>query len=212
MRRRVEGVVMFVDLVGSTAYKTKHPDEVVWLPRLARFLTSVSAIVSDKGQVVKYIGDEVMAFFEGRDAVLHAEHAAESILAFCEGHSLDEFQVKIAMDFGSATMLKLAKPAGAAAGDPNGQFVDRCARIMTQAAPNSVLCSGAFKTRSKAPSRWRRAGSFLAKGIGKVSVWQLRHQDHAQVNVSIERMSLAECKQELLRRSQELTAAQQLGR
>src|SRR3569833_1258731 len=111
LRSTVSAAVMFVDLVGSIAYKALHPSEEKWLPRLAKFLIGVSRIVSEHGRVVKYIGDEVMAIFEGNNAVLDAEYAAERILQFCEQFSSEQFAVKIAIDFGSVSLLDYSKSA-----------------------------------------------------------------------------------------------------
>src|SRR5436305_15152612 len=55
--------ILFVDLVGSTELKHKvNQDE--WLPVVARFLFTASAVITENGgTVVKYIGDEVMGVF-----------------------------------------------------------------------------------------------------------------------------------------------------
>lgn len=170
LRNRGDAVVMFVDLVGSTAYKEAHPDEADWLPRLAEFLTEVSKIVSAQGRVVKYIGDEVMAVFEDPDAALHAEHAAEEIVAFCR-RSSSMFKSKIALDYGPVYWLKFGtkdyEGAGRLeiAGDPQGRTVDRCARIASKARGQIVLASSAFHAKSPDTKRWRRVAKLQVRGI-----------------------------------------------
>src|SRR5688572_26153641 len=90
LRQKKSGVVMFIDMVGSTAFKDAHPDEEEWLARLVTFLSSVTSIVEQHGRVVKYIGDEVMALFDGDNSVMNAEHAAEQILSFCQRYGAQD--------------------------------------------------------------------------------------------------------------------------
>lgn len=195
IRRRVAGSVMFVDLVGSTEYKTKHPKEDEWLPRLATFLTSATSIIGVRGRVVKYIGDEVMAFFDEPNSVMDAEHAAEQILQFCERYSEYDFRVKIALDYGSVSMIDFVTDKNATFGrqDPQGLIVDRCARIMSKAKPNSVLCSREFKEASRVAARWRKAGEFHGKGVrGAIEIWQLNFEGHPVLQIEDE-ISADEC-------------------
>lgn len=200
IRSKVSGSVMFVDLVGSTEYKVKYPSEEDWLPRLATFLLSVTKIVRVHGRVVKYIGDEVMAFFEEPASALHAAHAAEGVLQFCDEFRQLSFRVKIALDYGSVSMLDFAGARGGGGRvqigrqDPNGLIVDRCARIMSKALPDTVLCSEAFRSVCNDTRRWRHAGAFSPKGIPeKIKVYQLSDDSAPKVKVRDEKMTLPEC-------------------
>jgi class 3 adenylate cyclase len=193
---------MFVDLVGSTAYKEQNPAEEVWLARLAAFLTAVTEIVSAHGRVVKYIGDEVMAVFEASDAVLHAEHAAELIVSFCLRSGDMNFQVKIGLDLGKASFLTfpdLGQNGSAMIGDPQGTVVDRCARIVGQALPNTILTSQSFVDASGSRSRWRLAGTLKPKGFSqKLRIFQLRFAESEGSSVVLrEELSSVECQKEL---------------
>jgi class 3 adenylate cyclase len=202
LRRRVNCVVIFVDLVGSTEYKDRHPSEDVWLPRLAAFLAGVSRIIAFKGRVVKYVGDEVMGVFEGDSSVLDAEHAIEEILAFCLGSGDLELRAKVGLDAGAVSMLDFRDFGTSATrilGDPQGVVVDRCARIVGRALPNTALASEGFWKLSKSRPRWRFAGRMQAKGIQRpVRVYQLRfaESDTPRVAVTAE-MTVEECKREL---------------
>ena len=200
IRTKVSGSVMFVDLVGSTEYKATHPAEEDWLPRLATFLLSVTNIVQEHGRVVKYIGDEVMAFFEGPAPALHAAQAAERVLQFCKEFKQVSFRAKIALDYGSVSMLDFSAIRGSKKGakigrrDPNGLTVDRCARIMSKAVPDTILCSETFRAASNDKRRWRYVGAFRPKGIpNRVKVYQLTSDRAPQVEVRDEKMTLPEC-------------------
>jgi class 3 adenylate cyclase len=212
IRRTVNGAVMFVDLAGSTEFKAKHPNEELWLPRLAIFLQAMTRLVEVHGRVVKYIGDEVMVFFEGDHAVVNAEHTAEQILEFCSRFRQYEFQVKMGLDYGAVSMLDFL-PKGSDGGtlgkaDPHGIVVDRCARIMGRTKKNVVLCSAAFRQASQAKQRWRAAGSFKAKGIANiVRVYQLQYRNHEQIAVVDQPMTIDECVRQVATLKQQLREA-----
>ena len=202
LRRKETLAVVFVDLVGSTEFKDGNPNEDVWLPRLATFLQSASNILSINGNVVKYIGDEVMATFPEPDGALHAEHAAEEIYAFCRRFTKYQFQVKIALDYGTASLVTFgsndADDQPWILRDPQGMIVDRCARIIGRALPNTVLCSRNFFEARSMPRRWRRCGSFQAKGLRKkVEVFQLELEGSGRVEIGNNPMPLPECLKKL---------------
>src|SRR4051794_10679008 len=70
----VRAVVVFIDMVGSTKFKIEHQDHPEeWILRVRQFDMFIARYVQTAGgRVVKYIGDEVMATFEGKDAVDNA--------------------------------------------------------------------------------------------------------------------------------------------
>lgn len=189
-------VVMFVDLVGSTQFKSLNPNEEIWLPRLCAFLEAISGLIRQEGKVVKFIGDEVMALFTGSRAVQNAEHVAENILLFCDTYQQYNFRVKIGLDFGKVALLKFGGAAEGFSidGDPQGVVVDRCARIISKAGPGDVLCSEYFYGASNVRSKWRRCGSFQAKGIEKkVNVFELQHKNSRRVKIADGEMDLGAC-------------------
>jgi class 3 adenylate cyclase len=202
LRRRVPCVVMFIDLVGSTEYKDKNPSEEVWLPRLAAFLGGVSQIVGVHGRVVKYVGDEVMAVFEGSDSVLSAEQAAEQVLVFCLNSGVSNFRVKIGLDFGLVSMLdfrSISQSGAEILGDPQGLVVDRCARLVSRALPNTALASSDLVKQSRNAKKWRKAGTLRAKGIGKPTpAFQLNFALDQTPQVTLaDDMSLEDCRRAL---------------
>lgn len=222
LRSRVRLAVMFVDLVGSTEYKAKNPREEIWLPRLAKFLLGVTRIVEAEGRVVKYIGDEVMAVFNGEGAVLAAEHAAEKILQFCEKLPNEALQVKIAIDFGEVSLLDFSAPSrgrsrgakrSGISGDPNGLVVDRCARIASKGVAGVVLCSADFRAASSAHSRWVSVGAFRPKGfLDRVEVFRLQSQAASEFTIVDDKMTLKDCEAELDKVKRQLEQLKQLRR
>lgn len=156
------------------------------------------------GRIVKYIGDEVMVFFEGQDATLNARQVSERVLVFCKNFDKYQFEVKISLDYGSVSMIDFSRSSTSttqtrkmSSGDPNGRIVDRCARIMSKASARTVLCSKDFRDASPTKGEWRKAGTFTAKGIGRVEVYQLKTDMSPAIKVVDEKMSLPDCLQRL---------------
>lgn len=222
LRSKSTMAVMFVDLVGSTEFKARNPAEESWLPRLARFLLGVTRIVEVEGQVVKYIGDEVMATFREGDPILAAEHAAENILRFCEQLTDEHLSVKIALDYGDVSLLNFARGAEGAAPnkrsplhemDPQGLVVDRCARIMSKAKAGAVLCSAEFRSASRTPQRWKSAGEFHPRGFAdRVEVFILDTRGAPELVVKDETMTLEQCAKELAKVQAQLEEARRMNR
>jgi len=169
-RSRGPLVVAFIDLCGSTELK-RQPQER-WLPIVGEFLLDVTRCVSrNKGRVVKYIGDEVLAIFEHPNARKTISQA-ESFVSDCEAtlRKRGKSVAKWALDFGR--VVPISVPGGAS--DFLGTTVDRCARIGKLLAPGTVLVSADFVAASSNRKRWRRIGSVRPKGIEKpFDVFQL---------------------------------------
>lgn len=222
LRSRSALVVMFADLVGSTEFKAQHPAEEDWLPRLCKFLLGVTRIVEADGRVVKYIGDEVMGVFEGDNAPLAAEQAAERILQFCEQLPNEGMRVKLALDYGEVNLLDFSQTAARRsrkhrpalhASDPNGLVVDRCARLMSESVAGAVLCSAQFRATCRAPDRWRSVGRFHPRGLAEpVEVFQLQTRGAPDVSIVDETMTLFECKAELAKVQNQLAELKRLNR
>lgn len=201
IRHKEKCTVMFVDLVGSTEFKANNPDEFVWLKRLAIFLDTITQIIEPNGRVVKYIGDEIMAVFDGEDKLTQVVHTCENILEFCAKSPLD-FRVKIGVEYGNVSLISFGSNSSSKRNktnipaDPQGIVVDKCARIMHKALPNTIICSDGFFQAYIDKERWRFCGHFEAKGIKSlVDVYQLKTAivEFNKIIISQHSMSLAEC-------------------
>jgi adenylate cyclase len=145
--------IVFVDLVGSTQYKSELSDmeqpDIYWIARQLIFLQRAADIIENhKGTVVKTIGDEVMGFFpfdqEG-EAVLKS--AIETIQAFGNLKSYtgkSVIKVKVSLDYGTTYNGNILDTE---AFDPVGTCVDRCARLNSIAGKDEVLMSDDFFAR-----------------------------------------------------------------
>lgn len=169
----VERAIVFMDVVGSTNFKQIHSETPeVWILRVRQFSQLLAqAVLSAKGRVVKYIGDEVMAVF---DNVFDAQNLVgrigeiESNLGEATGH---ETRIKVAADYGKVYSLSFP---GHAEPDPQGPAVDRCARIGKYAQPGEVLASADFASKTEKLG-WKKAGRVDLKGLGMQVVYQLGH-------------------------------------
>jgi len=166
-------IIAFIDLAGSTPLKEKHPQET-WLPIIARFLSLVSKqVIHSHGNVVKYIGDEIMAVFPNVDNL--GAQRAESFVWECEKALSDEgdiYAAKYAIDCGEAARIQDNQEAD----DFLGTCVDRCARIAKIALPHTAVGTGQFVSMSKNPNSWSDVGEFEVRGLkDPVRILQLRN-------------------------------------
>ena len=171
----VEAVVVFLDMVGSTDFKVRHLQEPwVWILRVRQFTEVVTEYIERlRGQVAKYIGDEVMAVFRGKDALDDAMSLVarvKNIEGDLTNVTATPMRIKVALDKGPVYLLKFE---GHDVLDPQGSSVDRCARIAKFAEPGIVLASGDVARDSGDAYKWELAGEVPVKGLGSISIYQL---------------------------------------
>jgi class 3 adenylate cyclase/tetratricopeptide (TPR) repeat protein len=139
--------ILFCDLVGSTPLAARlDPEE--WRATVAGYQRSASAAITRfGGEVVRYVGDGIMAFFgypiaHGNDA----ERAVRAGLALLDaiaqlndqpGHT--ELAVRIGIDSGQVVV---GKGEGNAV-DAFGDAANIAARVQAAAAPGTVMISDA---------------------------------------------------------------------
>ncbi|SDB57167.1 Adenylate cyclase, class 3 [Desulfonatronum thiosulfatophilum] len=191
----VDRAIVFIDLVGSTSFKIEHRENPEnWILIIRQFSKLVSAAVQiSHGNVVKFIGDEVMASFE------KAEHAGNFLVHVREIeealHSVTGFAtaIKITADFGPVYELRFE---GHEAPDPQGIVVDRCAGISKYGVPGEVLAS-AFFAEATWSLDWYEVGEVEVHGVGNVAVSQLGGSTaDLEPRVAISRKEYASLKKE----------------
>lgn len=168
-----EAVVMFIDLVDSTAFKMNH-SESEWILRVKLFVDVISKYAIELGgNVVKVIGDEVMITFTRQEQtndslnfvmrISEIEQALQDVTGF-------PTKIKIAFDSGSVCFIKYT---GHSTADPQGTPVDRCARISKFCQTSTVLTSENMYLKFQHKQLWSFAGKATLKGIGITSIYQL---------------------------------------
>lgn len=164
-----EKIVVFIDMVDSTQFKTEHADEPdVWILRLFQFSNIVaSAIQGCKGIVVKYIGDEVMGVFENVNDAKNLIGRIDEIEQNLKKTTGYETRVKITIDYGPVYMMNFE---GHVSPDSQGLTVDRCARIAKYNRRSCVLASVDFKDKTS-DMKWHNLGKVNLKGIGEEYIY-----------------------------------------
>lgn len=170
----VDTVVVFIDLVDSTLYKSQNittPQK--WIVRQIQFLEILSEyITKTNGKVIKYIGDEIMGYYEGKSAVsdsLNLISRREEIEQSISEISQEPTKIKIAIDKGDVFFVKFE---GHSELDPQGLPVDRCARISKFLKPSTILSSFDYVQKCPEGYQWHNVGEADLKGIGKTSIYQ----------------------------------------
>jgi len=133
-------VIFFADLANSTLYKQQRPF-VLGLNKTRIHNQLITEIVKNyKGEVVKYIGDAVLARFDLGQNEHDAYLAINAAIAIQE--KLHEYNKPI-----NDRLEKIETKIGIASGivadfygnDPQGPIVDLTARIESNAKPNQIL-------------------------------------------------------------------------
>lgn len=174
----VECVVVFIDLVDSTKYKIDNASEPEkWILRVKQFGDVIKEYIENSnGQVVKYIGDEVMGIFDKKTKIDDAISLIQRIKNIED--NLSEIteattRIKIALDFGQVFLIKYE---GHDELDPQGTPIDRCARIGKHCIPSTVLSSYEFVSKCSFPKQWFKLGSVEMKGLGNQPIYQFGEQ------------------------------------
>jgi class 3 adenylate cyclase len=144
--------ILFIDLCESTNIKqycldNQLPDSF-WITRQRIFLGRTAAIIKEhQGNIIKTIGDEVMATFppdcEAEQIVrccIRVFQSFQGLKTYDKGRFV--IRVKASIDFGTCYdgSIDDSKPS-----DPIGTCVDRCARLNHLAKPDQIIFSTDFK-------------------------------------------------------------------
>lgn len=166
----IEATILFADLVGSTQYKAKH-GAADGLKRALKHNGIISnIIIANKGNVIKYIGDEVMALFESPDSALLT--ALQVNQEWQRTHEDPPIETKIGLHKGEVRFFQYP---GSKIPDPQGTTVDMAARIVSYAKGRQILFSEQVK--SSTSRKWEIADTqeFIPKGFtSKIVVHSLK--------------------------------------
>ena len=148
---KIDMVVLYVDLVGSTTMTLELPEE-----KLAIIISSfsqemASVIRLHKGFVLKFVGDAVIGYFVATDnALLAADNAvtcAKSMLTVIEKginpilnqYDYPDLMVKIGLDFGQSIVVRYGSNPEASHVDLMGPAMNIAAKIQSMAKTNQIL-------------------------------------------------------------------------
>ena len=139
--------ILFADLVGSTEFKRYH-HPIKGLAKSDQHNSIAHAqIVKHHGEVVKYLGDGVLALFRGPDCERCALFAGLGIIT--EVGLTNErlkwrfpmaMSTKVGVHAGDVWMFQFE---GSDRDDPQGTTVDIAARLCAMAGPQQLICTDA---------------------------------------------------------------------
>jgi class 3 adenylate cyclase len=162
--------VLFADLCDSTSYKLNRGDVDGLLKTYAHNSIVDAAITKHRGTIIKYIGDEVMATFEGDSAIANAVNAATEIQQAMIVYNSkitdlprdEHIESKIGIHAGNVIMVQFP---GHEAEDPQGKIVDATARIISLSNPGQILCSDVIQSTLSQTHSFSTPSEREAKGI-----------------------------------------------
>jgi class 3 adenylate cyclase len=149
--KKINMVVLYVDLVGSTTMTLELPAE-----KLATIVSSfsqemASVIRLHKGLVLKFVGDAVIGYFNATDNTLlasdNAVNCAKSMITVIEKginpilnqYDYPDLMVKIGVDYGQSIVVRYGANETSSHVDLMGPTMNIAAKIQAMAKPNQIL-------------------------------------------------------------------------
>ena len=165
--KKVELAILFSDVRGFTAYSEQQPPEtvVMFLNRLLSIQTEI--IHRNGGDVDKYVGDSVVAFFSGEEKALRACTSAVEIqaeLAKDRSSRYGGFSLGIGIDTG-AVILGMIGSKARADFTVIGDHVNYASRLCAVARADMILLSES--TQQAVEEKIRARGPLIIRVKGK---------------------------------------------
>ncbi|MHA7130658.1 adenylate/guanylate cyclase domain-containing protein [Algoriphagus namhaensis] len=177
----IEGAVAFIDLCGFTAIsENENPNVVVGLLN-EYFDLMVKEIIDERGSIDKFIGDAVMAVYQGEDYLARAVRTAISIRdkmnELPEFSRESGFRPKVSIGINSGEMvsgnigsISLKRLDYTVIGDT----VNVAARLQSQANPGQILVLEKYKDQIADSFQFEKVGVFTLKNKAKpVTVYEV---------------------------------------
>jgi len=131
-REKINCVVMFADVAGSTAMYENMGDELA-RERISKALNTLISITRrHSGKLVKTIGDEILVYFTDIDMAMFAARAIQETMEDDRSPETIGVSIRIGMQYGSAILES---------DDIFGDTVNVAARIASMAKARQILCT-----------------------------------------------------------------------
>ena len=148
---KLDMVVLYVDLVGSTTMALEMPSEKIAII-MSSFAQEMAAVIRQHhGYVLKFVGDAVIGYFvaEG-NSLLTADNAvncAKSMITVIQKginpilnqYDYPDLRVKIGVDFGQNIVVRYGADEKNSHVDLMGPAMNIAAKIQNMAKPNQIL-------------------------------------------------------------------------
>ncbi len=168
---------LFADLVGFTAFSESRDPEEVRAMLTLYFERAREVIERFGGEIEKFIGDAVTAFWGARQAqeddaeraVRSALELVEAVEALGEELGVPNLTVRVGILSGETSVGSGGNEKGIVIGD----IVNTASRLQSAAKPGSVFVGEATKLLSDAAIRYEPVGDLAVKGkADSVSAWR----------------------------------------
>lgn len=148
---RVDMIVLYVDLVGSTDITLSLPEEKVAIIIRSFAQEMATVIRQHDGYVLKFVGDAVIGYFVAEAlpllAVDNAVNCAKSMLSVIEKgmnpilnqYDYPELKIKIGLDFGKNIIVRYGSDKENSHVDILGPAMNIASKIQHSAYPNQIL-------------------------------------------------------------------------
>lgn len=146
---KLDMVVLYVDLVGSTTMTLEMPAEKIAII-ISSFSQEMAAVIRQhKGYVLKFVGDAVIGYFVGEGMLVadNAVNCAKSMISviqkginpILDQYDYPDLMVKIGMDFGKNIVVRYGADVENSHVDLMGPTMNIAAKIQNMAKPNQIL-------------------------------------------------------------------------
>ncbi|KAF6244446.1 adenylate cyclase [Nitrosopumilus sp. b2] len=148
---KVDLVVIYVDLVGSTTMTLEMPEEKIAII-ISSFAQEMAAVIRQhEGYVLKFVGDAVIGYFDAQSNGLLASDSAvncaksmisviqKGINPILNQYDYPDLMVKIGVDFGQNMVVRYGADAEHSHVDLMGPAMNIAAKIQNMAKPNQIL-------------------------------------------------------------------------
>jgi adenylate cyclase len=149
--KKINIVVLYVDLVGSTTMTLELPPEKLAII-ISSFSQEMASIIRQhKGYVLKFVGDAVIGYFYATDNSLlssdDAVNCAKSMLTVIDKginpilnqYDYPDLMVKIGVDYGQSIVVRYGSNETTSQVDLMGPVMNISSKIQTMAKPNQIL-------------------------------------------------------------------------
>lgn len=148
---RLDMVVLYVDIVGSTTMILELPEEKIAIIMSSFAQEMASLILQFNGFVLKYAGDAVIGYFVAEDNSLqsadNAVSCAASMLTMIEKginpilnqYDYPDLMAKIGIDFGKNIVIRYGEDKENSHVDLMGPAMNIASKIQNFAKPNQIL-------------------------------------------------------------------------
>ncbi|QUC65437.1 adenylate/guanylate cyclase domain-containing protein [Nitrosopumilus sp. K4] len=148
---KVDMVVLYVDLVGSTTMTLELPEEKLAII-ISSFSQEMASVINlHNGYVLKFVGDAVIGYFVAKDNPLmaadNAVTCAKSMLTVIQKginpilnqYDYPDLMAKIGLDFGQSIVVRYGSNPDASHVDLMGPVMNIASKIQSMAKTNQIL-------------------------------------------------------------------------